>query len=165
MQQEYLDIVNDLDEVTGNAPREQIYEKLHKHRIVHVLIFNTKGEMALQMRSATKSYCPSHWSTAVGGHVQAGEEYEAAARREMLEEAGLQDLDLSLAFKDIYTDPVRPDFKKFLATFTVTTDQQFVITEDEVESIKFFPMSEIKEMRVKGERFHPELAFILDRYY
>src|SRR3990167_3639738 len=54
-------------------------EKMNlSYRIVHILLFNEKGEMALQMRSSHKKFCPNHLSTAVGGHVQTGETYEQA---------------------------------------------------------------------------------------
>ncbi|MCA9460196.1 MAG: NUDIX domain-containing protein, partial [Nanoarchaeota archaeon] len=82
---ELLDIVNRKDEVIGVASKEDVYKKSLTHRIVHILIFNDKNELALQLRSKKVSFCPSHWSTSVGGHVQSGESYEGAALREYQE--------------------------------------------------------------------------------
>ena len=86
---EILDIVDQNDNIIGQAPKDDAYENKLGHRIVHVLIFNDQKKMVLQLRSANVSFCPLHWSTAVGGHVQAGETYEQAAIREYEEELNL----------------------------------------------------------------------------
>ena len=87
---EFLDVVNENDEVMDRASKREVYEKLLTHRIVHILIFNDKGEMALQLQSKYKSFCPNHWCTAAAGHVLSGESYEKAALRELEEEIGVK---------------------------------------------------------------------------
>ena len=69
---EYIDVVNDRDEVVGEVSRKDLYKKALLHRIVHVLVFNKKEELALQLRSDKMSYRPLYWSTSAGGHVQKG---------------------------------------------------------------------------------------------
>src|SRR3989338_2368529 len=96
---ELMDFVNEKDEVIGKALQKDIYGKLLTHRIVHVLIFNDKGEMALQLRSKNKNFVPDHWSTSAGGHVQSGETYEQAALRECEEELGIK-LKMQFLFKN-----------------------------------------------------------------
>ena len=86
---EYIDVVNMEDNVVSKADRREIYKKKLPHRIVHVLIFNEKNEMALQLRSQTVRFCPGYWSTAVGGHVQSGEGYKQAALREFEEDISI----------------------------------------------------------------------------
>ncbi len=89
---EILDVVNENDEVIGSAPYSEIYSAKRSHRICHLFIFNDAGEMALQLRSKTKSFLPGYWSTAVGGHVLSGETYEIAIMRESMEEIGVAPL-------------------------------------------------------------------------
>ena len=48
---EYLDIINENDQIIGQASKKDIYNKMLRHRIVHVLIFNNKNEMLLQQRN------------------------------------------------------------------------------------------------------------------
>ena len=79
---EFLDVVNENDEVVGKASKKEIYEKSLTHRIVHVFVFNDKGEMVLQVRSKDSPFCPLYWDTAASGHVQSGESYEEAAFKE-----------------------------------------------------------------------------------
>ena len=159
---EILDIINDQDEIVGTALRAEANERGLMHRIVHVLIFDHQGRMALQLRSDKVDWCPGHWSTAVGGHVLTGEDYEEAAEREAREELGV-DIDLDFLFKDKYQ--VRDDFYKMLSVYKTIYEGEFQFEKDKVVDCKYFTLDEIKEMINNGEKFHPELLFILKKYY
>jgi len=159
---EFLDIVDDQDEVVGKASIKEIYDKKLPHRIIHVLIFNSEGKIVLQMRSKEKKFCPQHWCTSVGGHVSSGESYEEAAGREFEEELGKSE-EISLIGNDVYEDG--RGLKKFLRVFKTTFDGPFEINQEEVESVDYFSLEEIQEMINKGEKFHPELLFLLEKYF
>ena len=58
--------------------------------VVHVCVFNQKGEMLIQQRQPFKEGWPNLWDVSVGGGVQAGETTQQAARRELQEELGLE---------------------------------------------------------------------------
>ena len=58
--------------------------------VVHVCVFNAKGEMLIQQRQPFKEGWPNLWDVSVGGGVQAGETTQQAARRELQEELGLE---------------------------------------------------------------------------
>lgn len=162
---EYIDVVNDKDEVTGVASYPDIYKKLLLHRIVHIFIFNDKGEMALQKRSKKKSFMGQAWSTSVGGHVQSGETYEHAAHRELKEELG-RDVDIQFLYKDLYEDTqIQVGSKKFLTTFKAIFNGPFAFNPEEVETVSFFSLAEIKKMITRGDKFHPELLFLLEKHF
>lgn len=162
---EFIDIVDNKDQVIGKATYADIYRQLLTHRIVHILIFNNKGEMAIQKRSKTKSFMPSAWSTAVGGHVRSGEKSEQAALREFREELGLE-MPLMFFSKDPYEDMVyEKGLRKFLTTFRCDYNGPFLLNHEEVESRDFFSLNEIKTMIKRGEKFHPELLFLLKVHY
>ncbi|MBO4663823.1 MAG: NUDIX domain-containing protein [Bacteroidaceae bacterium] len=61
------------------------------HPVVHLHVFNSKGELYLQKRPDWKDIQPGKWDTAVGGHVDLGECVEEALRREVREELGIED--------------------------------------------------------------------------
>ena len=159
---EFLDVINDRDEVIGKASKKEIYEKSLQHRIIHVLIFNDKGEMALQLRSKNVSFCPQHWSTSVGGHVQSGETYEEAALREFQEELGIT-TKIDFMSKDKYIKDKL--LKKILGTFKTTFNGPFNIDPDDVERVEFFSLEKIQEMIDNGEKIHPELLFLLRKHF
>ena len=94
---EYFDIVDESGRVVGRALREVCHgDPSLVHRSVHIYVFNRRGEILLQLRSKHKDIQPGRWDTSVGGHLDAGEDYEGAARRELSEELGI-DLDTSEA--------------------------------------------------------------------
>ncbi|MCX6781822.1 MAG: NUDIX domain-containing protein [Candidatus Magasanikbacteria bacterium] len=159
---EMLDIVDSGDNVIGLVSKEDAYKKLLCHRISHVLIFNDEGKMALQLRSNNVSFCPNHWSTAVGGHVQAGETYKQAAAREYSEELGANS-SIELVGKDFYQVPDSPD--KFISVFKTSFNGPFRPDLGVVERVDFFSIDEITKMISEGEKFHPELLYILKKYF
>jgi len=87
---ELFDVVDENDAVTGSLPRDEVHARNLRHRAIHVMIFNRAGEIFLQKRSIWKDRNPSQWDSATAGHVDAGETYEEAARREVREEIGAE---------------------------------------------------------------------------
>jgi isopentenyldiphosphate isomerase len=59
------------------------------HLVVHVVIFNSKGEMLIQQRQPFKEGWPNMWDVSTGGSAVAGDTSQTAAHREVLEELGL----------------------------------------------------------------------------
>lgn len=162
-QPEYLDIVDDTDQVIGSALYEDVYKNMSQHRIVHILIFNKHNELLLQMRSIQKRAHAQHWSTSVGGHVRSGETYEQAAIREAEEELGVRPT-ITERWKDAYTNAL--EHKKFLTTFEAFDDgMSFSINPEEVEKVEWKSLPDIKAMIDAGEPFHPELLFLLKKHF
>ncbi|MDO8509981.1 MAG: NUDIX domain-containing protein [bacterium] len=159
---ELIGVVDNNDNFIGTASRDEINEKKLCHRIVHVLIFNTEGKMALQLRSPNLPFCPNHWSTAVGGHVQPNETYKDGAFREFNEELGTI-CPIQFLAKDYYSLP--NSAAKFITTFTAKYDGPFDPDPKSVQKIIFFNLDEIQTMINNKEKFIPELLFILNKYY
>lgn len=88
--EEWFDVVNARDEVVGRALRREVHGRGLLHRAVHVLVFNAAGQVFLQKRSMSKDMSPGLWDSSCSGHVDAGEDYDAAAQRELGEELGLR---------------------------------------------------------------------------
>src|SRR6185503_18296399 len=89
MPEEIFDVVNERDEVIGRNTRSEVHRLGLRHRAVHVLVFNAKGEIFLQKRSQTKDTFPGAWDSSAAGHLDCGEDYDACAVREMREELGI----------------------------------------------------------------------------
>lgn len=157
---EYLDVVDNNDLVVGNASKEDVYKQLLPHRIVHILVYNDKGEMAVQVRGKNVTFCPEHWCTSAAGHVQTGESYERAAARELEEELGIKST-LNFIDKFFYHADDRPD--KFIAVFETFHTGPLKLDPDEVGACSYFDKSKIGQMVSAGEKFHPEFLFILDK--
>ncbi len=87
--QELLDVVDENDCVVTVKTRGEIHAKGLMHRAVHILLFNSKGELFLQKRSMSKDEQPGKWDSSAAGHVDSGEAYVDCARREIAEELGI----------------------------------------------------------------------------
>ncbi len=85
---ELFDVVDEQDRVVGQAPRREVHARGLRHRAVHVWVFNRRGEFFLQKRSLSKDSAPGLWDSSCSGHLDAGEDYDAAAQRELGEELG-----------------------------------------------------------------------------
>jgi 16S rRNA (adenine1518-N6/adenine1519-N6)-dimethyltransferase len=89
-QSEVFPVVDESDHVIRSAPRGEVHGNNLRHRAVHILLFNLQNEVFLQKRSRWKDRHPLAWDSSAAGHVDAGEEYDDAARRELQEELGVQ---------------------------------------------------------------------------
>lgn len=88
--EEWFDVVNERDEVIRRATRREVHATGLWHRAVHVLVFDSKGCVLLQKRSMLKDLSPGLWDSSCSGHLDAGEDYDAAAARELAEEIGVR---------------------------------------------------------------------------
>ena len=128
------------------------------HLVVHVVIFNTKGEMLIQQRQPFKEGWPNLWDVTVGGSAIAGDDSRTAAQRETLEEIGLR-VDLSnelpkvvlpfdVGFDDIYTLTMDVD----LSTLT--------LQESEVQAVRWASEADILAKLADGRFIPYHKAFI-----
>ncbi len=83
---EIFDVVDENDEVIKQAARAEVHEKDWRHRAVHIFVQNKAGDLYLQKRSDLKDRHAGQWDSSSAGHLDAGEDYESAALRELFEE-------------------------------------------------------------------------------
>lgn len=81
-------IVNEKDEVIGAMDMMQAHQEGRLRRAARVFVLNEKGQVLLQRRSESVLH-PLLLDQSVGGHVDEGESYHEAAKREMAEELGI----------------------------------------------------------------------------
>ena len=87
---ELFPVVDETGRVVGCATRGECHDgRRLLHPVVHLHLFNSRGELYLQKRPAWKDIQPGRWDTAVGGHVDYGETIAKALRREVREALGI----------------------------------------------------------------------------
>ena len=66
------------------------------HRVSYIFIITTDDKLLVQVRSQNKDYCPGYFDLAsAGGVVDAGEDDDIGAQRELEEELGLAGIPLN----------------------------------------------------------------------
>lgn len=85
-----LILVDREDRHTGHLSKEECHRGDGvRHRAFSVFLFNARGELLLQQRSAAKPLWPLYWSNSCCSHPRSGETVEAAVRRRLHEELAL----------------------------------------------------------------------------
>lgn len=89
---EQLPVVDESGNILGAVTRGHAHDGSKiLHPVVHLHVFNSRGDLYLQRRPDWKDIQPGKWDTAVGGHIDLGENVERALQREVGEELGITD--------------------------------------------------------------------------
>lgn len=137
---EVYDIVDADDKVVGRASRAEIHAKGLLHRSVHIMVFNPRGDLFLQKRAPAKDENPGLWDTSSAGHVDSGEDYAAAAHRELREELGIAgDLHPLMTFR-----ACRETCWEHVAVFSCTTSKTITINPLEISEGRYWTLGEIQ---------------------
>jgi isopentenyl-diphosphate delta-isomerase len=162
MADEMFDVVDDQDRVIARATRREVHAKGLLHRAVHVLVFNRAGEVFLQKRSMAKDMAPGLWDSSCSGHLDAGEDYDAAAWRELGEELGLR----------LAKPPVRwfrvgacPETAwEFVWVYRATAEGPFTLHPDEIECGEWLAPAEVsRRMAIQPGLYAPAFRHVWER--
>ncbi len=162
---EVLPEVDEEGRVIGRAPRSQFHfnpSRKMLHPVVHLHVFNGRGELFLQYRPAFKEVQPDKWDTAVGGHVSYGETIEEALIRESVEEIGMKPGNPFFLRKYVWETDVE---RELVFVFIMITPREPQINTEEVEKGKFWTLSEIREKgsdKIFTPNFLHEFQFLLE---
>ena len=133
--EEIFDVVNEWDEVIDQKPRSEMHARGLRHRAVHVLVFNSRGEVFLQKRSMLKDTAKGKWDSSSSGHLDSGEDYDACAVRELREEIGLSGVKLEWLFK---IDACAETGWEFCRVYRCQSEGPFQLHPEEIETGGWF---------------------------
>jgi 16S rRNA (adenine1518-N6/adenine1519-N6)-dimethyltransferase len=149
---ERFPVVDEEDRVLGDAPRAEVHGNNLRHRAVHILVFNSLGELFLQKRSRWKDRHPQLWDSSAAGHVDAGEDYDAAASRELQEELGVT-AELTRVTKLPATEKTG---QEFIWLYRAQHNGPFELAKSEIEYGEFFPTNVVSEwIEARPDDFAP----------
>lgn len=137
---ELFPIVDNDGRTIGSATRGECHSgSMLLHPVVHLHLFNSSGDLYLQRRPDWKDIQPGKWDTAVGGHVDFGEDTDDAIRREIREELGLTDLALTKITSYIFQSTRE---REYVNVYTAVSDIE-PTPSDELDGGRFWSRSEI----------------------
>lgn len=131
---ERFPVVDENDQFVSDAPRGEVHGNNLRHRAVHLFIFNRQGELFLQKRSRWKDRHPLLWDSSAAGHVEAGEEYDATAARELKEELGVT----AALVRVVKLPASERTGEEFIWLYRGEHDGPFDLARSEIEHGEFF---------------------------
>ena len=141
---ELFPIVDEEGTVVGQATRGECHNGSRLlHPVVHLHVFNPRGELYLQKRPDWKDIQPGKWDTAVGGHIDYGETPEEALLREVREELGITDF--TPEFVDRYVFECQRE-RELINVYRTIYDGSIQPSKDELDGGRFWTMQEIHDV-------------------
>lgn len=161
--EEYIDIVNEKDEIIGVEERKIVNKSGMKNfRTVNIFLVNSKGEILIQHRSDNRRLFPGMWDFSAAGHIKTGEDYKEAAIRETKEELGV-DVEL----KEVaYLNPYKHGISSFKKIYVAHYDGKFIYDTYGIASIFYKKPEEIKQfLEQEDNKFLPDYKEVFDYLY
>ena len=101
---ELVGIIDGSGREIDTVPRSVMRRHNLLHRATGVIVRDSAGRIYVHRRTATKDVYPGMYDCCAGGVVAAGEDVDAAARRELAEELGIDGVELTPLFVAMYAD-------------------------------------------------------------
>jgi isopentenyldiphosphate isomerase len=162
MSDEIFDVCDERDEIIGQKTRQEVHRLGLRHRAVHVLVFNSRGQVFLQKRSMKKDCFPGRWDSSASGHLDCGEDYDACAVRELREELGFE---ASSPPERLFKIDACPQTgQEFVWIYRCQGEGPFTLHPEEIESGGWFGPDEVTRwLRERPEDFAGAVHLIWPR--
>lgn len=161
-QYEIFPIVDEEGHFKGTTSRGHAHDGCKVlHPVVHLHLFNNKGELYLQKRPEWKDIQPGKWDTACGGHVDIGESVQQALHREVSEELGVKDFQ-AIPMGHYVFESKRE--KELVNVFRCEYASEVNPSKDELSDGKFWSREEILANIGKGV-FTPNFESEYQKYF
>ncbi len=145
---EIVDLVDTSGAVTGSVPRSKVHgNPALLHPVVHVHIINSRNEILLQKRAASKQVQPDKWDTAVGGHIISGESVQEALAAEMQEELGIAPENVLFLFSYVHSNVFESEF---VYVHLMRHEGPFCVDPEEVAEVRFWHPVELESVLGDG---------------
>lgn len=146
MDENQIQITDENGVVVGSADMLEAFEKQLIRSVVYVMLVDSQGRYLLQKRSHGAPNYPSYWDASAGGHVDVGEEPEAAAYRELAEELGVQGVELGYHSSFYFEAPGDGrTYRYFAHVYTGDCPDSLVLPQAnaEVDDVQFYTRSQL----------------------
>ncbi len=162
---EFIDMVDKDDNVIGRDTRKNVHSSTSWHRGVHILVFNSRDELILQVRDSKRDKYPGVYDISVSGHVESGETFDEAMKREAEDEMGISEprpekiAKIRMNYGDVNDNMVSVIYK-------LQYDGKVSFGKDEITAIEFVHVEELKKLVMESPgKFAPFACEILKWHF
>ncbi|MFZ3074095.1 MAG: isopentenyl-diphosphate Delta-isomerase [Minisyncoccales bacterium] len=158
-------LVDEDNNPIGTGEKMDVHKRGLLHRAFSILIYNTKREMLLQRRAASKYTCPGLWSNACCSHPRPGEHLIMAAKRRLKEEMGistpLKEAGVEFIYKVKVGDLTEYEYDHLLYGIF---DGEPKINPDEAGKWKWAAFDDLRrDMKANPDNYTPWLRLIISQ--
>lgn len=163
---EYVDIVNEKNEVVGKSSKQEAHEKGLLHRTVVAEVIGSDGKWTL-VKQADDRQDPGQYVSPVGGHVSSGESEEDALEREAEEELGLRGaLNYRLVGRKIFNrEACGRKENHYFVLYEIYSDEKPVLNHESVGYERFSEDQLRKELKENPKKFGDAFHFLVENFY
>ncbi len=164
MADELIDIVDEDNNLTGiQKMKSEAHSDGSWHRTAHIWIYNSVGELLLQLRAKDKDSYPDKWDISAAGHIGSGEDIETGTLREVEEELGLSINKDNLEFLSVekHGSSRKTGFinNEFVYVYLLRFDgdlSEITLQEEELQEAKFVSLGYLEdELKNNTDRYVP----------
>ncbi|ANS43951.1 NUDIX hydrolase YfcD [Serratia inhibens] len=137
---EWVDIVNEQNEVIAQSSRQQMRAQRLRHRATYIVVHDGMGKILVQRRTDIKDFYPGWLDATAGGVVQSGENVLDSARREAEEELGIAGVPFAEHGLFYFEEE---QCRVWGALFSCVSHGPFALQEEEVVEVSWLTPEEI----------------------
>ena len=152
---EQVILVNESDIAIGAMAKLEAHQKGVLHRAFSVFLFNSKGEMLIQQRAFGKYHSSGLWSNTCCSHPFPEEQTNAAAKRRLFEEMGI-DAPLYYLYSFIYKVKLDNELTEheYDHVFWAVCDNKPSANLSEISNWKYIPIrSLLDDIKLKPQAY------------
>ena len=155
---ESLILVDSLDNEIGTMNKLECHQGAGKlHRAFSVFLFNEKGELLIQQRSASKTLWPLFWSNSCCSHPRKGETMIEAVNRRLYDELGLIEFSLKYIYQFSYVAKYKNigTENELCSVYMGKIDSELNVNPNEIADSKFISKKELDKLLRVEEKTTP----------
>jgi isopentenyl-diphosphate delta-isomerase len=158
-------LVDEDNNPIGTGEKMDVHRRGILHRCFSILVYNSKREILLQRRAATKYHCPGLWTNACCSHPKPGEHLILAASRRLKEEMGIdapvREMGVEFIYKVKLGDLYEHEYDHVLYS---QFDGAPMPNPQEVDDWKWMSFADLRQdMKINPENYTPWFRLIISQ--
>lgn len=155
-----INVANENDEIISTHIRANPLPDNRYIMISAVMLYTLENKIVIQQIASHKKWA-GLWTYSAAGHVDAGESYIQAAKRELQEELGISaDIEKEISALDVYRDGKKIAYHH---VFKAHSDNPIIPDKSEIAQVKIVSKEELKQMaKDNPEQIFPELLELIN---